>query len=114
MSLADYAIQNKTVTGFMLLLLTVAGLICFFGLGRLEDPEFTVKTAIITTHYPGANAEQVELEVTDLIEKKIQEMSEVKDISSISRPGLSIIKVNIKNEYWSDRLPQVWDALRKK
>lgn len=114
MSLADYAIKNKTVTSFILILLVVAGSICFFNLGRLEDPEFTVKTATITTHYPGASAEQVELEVTDRIEKKIQEMSEVKDISSISRPGLSIIKVNIKNQYWSDRLPQVWDNLRKK
>ncbi|MFC3909120.1 efflux RND transporter permease subunit [Legionella dresdenensis] len=114
MALADYAIENKTVTSFILLLLIVAGSFCFFKLGRLEDPEFTVKTATITTHYPGASAEQVELEVTDRLEKKIQEMSEVKDISSISRPGLSIIKVNIKNEYWSDRLPQVWDILRKK
>lgn len=114
MALADYAVKNKTVASFILLLFFVAGSICFFNLGRLEDPEFTVKTALITTHYPGASAEQVELEVTDRIEKKIQEMSEVKDISSISRPGLSIIKVNIKNEYWSDRLPQVWDNLRKK
>lgn len=113
-SLANSAIKNRTVTSFILLLLVIAGSICFFNLGRLEDPEFTVKTATITTHYPGASAEQVELEVTDRIEKKIQEMSEVKDISSISRPGLSIIKVNIKNEYWSDRLPQVWDNLRKK
>ncbi|CDZ78980.1 Nickel and cobalt resistance protein CnrA [Legionella massiliensis] len=114
MALADYAIKNRTVTSFLIILLFIAGSICFFNLGRLEDPEFTVKTAIITTHYPGASAEQVELEVTELIEKKIQEMSEVKDISSISRPGLSIIKVNIKNQYWSDRLPQVWDTMRKK
>jgi multidrug efflux pump subunit AcrB len=113
-SLADYAAKNKKVTWFLALLLTIAGAICFLDLGRLEDPEFTVKTAIITTHYPGANAEQVELEVTDLLEKKLQEMSEIKDISSISRPGLSILKVNIKNEYWSDRLPQVWDIMRKK
>ena len=113
-SLADFAVKSRTVTFFIILLVTIAGSICFFDLGRLEDPEFTVKTAIITTHYPGASAAQVELEVTDLLEKKLQEMSEVKDISSISRPGLSILKVNIKNEYWSDRLPQVWDTLRKK
>ncbi|MCW8450371.1 efflux RND transporter permease subunit [Legionella quinlivanii] len=113
-SLANSAVKSKKVAWFLVLLLTITGTVCFFNLGRLEDPEFTVKTAIITTHYTGASAEQVELEVTDLLEKKIQEMSEVKDISSISRPGLSIIKVNIKNEYWSDRLPQVWDTLRKK
>lgn len=113
-SLADYAIKNRTVTSFIVVLLLIAGTVCFFNLGRLEDPEFTVKTAVITTAYPGASAEQVELEVTDLIEKKLQEMAEIKDISSISRAGLSIIKVNIKSQYWSDRLPQVWDTLRKK
>lgn len=113
-SLANYAIKNKTITSFILLLLVIAGTMCFFNLGRLEDPAFTVKTATIITHYPGANPEQVELEVTDPIEKKIQELSEVENISSISRPGLSIIKVDIKNEYWSDRLAQVWDNLRKK
>ncbi|RUR11629.1 efflux RND transporter permease subunit [Legionella sp. km772] len=68
-SLADYAISRKTVSFFIIALVSFAGTICFFNLGRLEDPEFTVKTAIITTHYPGANAEQVELEVTDLLEK---------------------------------------------
>lgn len=113
-NLPELAIQKKPVTYFIVALLIVGGLLSFFQLGRLEDPEFTVKTAIVTTVYPGASAEQVELEVTDRLEKKIQEMSEVKDISSISRPGLSIIKINIKNEYWSDRLPQVWDVMRKK
>ncbi|OEH46026.1 hypothetical protein lpari_03004 [Legionella parisiensis] len=72
MALANYAIKNKTVTSFILILLVIAGSLCFFKLGRLEDPEFTVKTATITTHYPGASAEQVELEVTDHIEKKFK------------------------------------------
>jgi multidrug efflux pump subunit AcrB len=113
-NLAELAIQKKQATYFVVFILIVAGCFSFLNLGQLEDPEFTVKTAIVTTQYPGASAEQVELEVTDRIEKKIQEMSEVKNISSISRPGLSIIQVDIKTHYWSDRLPQVWDALRKK
>lgn len=113
-NLAELAIQKKQVTYFIVAMLFLAGCFSFLKLGQLEDPEFTVKTAIVTTQYPGASAEQVELEVTDRIEKKIQEMAEIKDISSISRPGLSIIKVNIKSQYWSDRLPQVWDNLRKK
>lgn len=113
-NLAELAIQKKQATYFVAFILIVAGCFSFLNLGRLEDPEFTVKTAIVTTQYPGASAEQVELEVTDRIEKKIQEMAEVKDISSISRPGLSIIQIDIKSHYWSDRLPQVWDTLRKK
>ncbi|MGQ3892601.1 efflux RND transporter permease subunit [Legionella sp. CNM-4043-24] len=114
LNLAKLAVQKKQTSCFLVFMLFVAGCFSFLTLGQLEDPEFTVKTAIVTTAYPGASAEQVELEVTDPIEKKIQELSEVKDISSISRPGLSIIKINIKSEYWSDRLPQVWNSLRNK
>lgn len=113
-NLTQLAIEKKQASYFVVCLLLLAGCFSFLKLGQLEDPEFTVKTALVTTQYPGASAEQVELEVTDRIEKKIQEMAEVDNISSISRPGLSIIQINIKSEFWSDRLPQVWDALRKK
>lgn len=114
MSLPAFAIQKQPITYFFTFLLIVAGIGSFFQLGQLEDPEFTVKTGAIITTYPGASAEQVELEVTDRIETALQEMTEVRNIYSNSRPGLSIIKIDIKNEYWSDRLPQVWDHMRKK
>lgn len=114
MSLPQLAIEKQPVTYFAIALVVVAGVFSYFQLGQLEDPEFSVKTASIITTYPGASAEQVELEVTDRIETKLQEMPELKNIYSNSRPGRSIIKVDIKNEYWSDRLPQVWDGLRKK
>lgn len=114
MSLTAIAIDKKPVTYFATFLIVLAGIASFFQLGWLEDPEYTVKTAAITTVYPGASAAEVELEVTDLIELKIQEMEEIKNIYSESRPGLSIIKVDIKDAIWSDALPQVWDVLRKK
>ncbi len=114
MNLPALALEKRTITGFCALLVLIGGTFSFLQLGQLEDPEFTIKTAGITTLYPGASAEQVELEVTDRIETKLQEMSEVKNVYSQSRPGLSIIKVDIKEEYWADRIPQVWDVLRKK
>jgi multidrug efflux pump subunit AcrB len=114
MSLAAYAIEKRAITYFATLIVVIGGFLSYFQLGQLEDPEFTVKTAAIITSYPGASASQVELEVTDRIETKLQEMSELKNVYSSSRAGLSIIKVDIKNEYWSDRLPQVWDVMRKK
>ena len=114
MSLPEIAIDKKPVTYFVVFLLVAGGIFSYTQLGQLEDPEFSVKTAAITTVYPGASAEQVELEVTDRLETKLQEMNELKHVYSLSQPGLSIIKVDIKNEYWSDRLPQVWDNLRKK
>ena len=114
MSLAAYAVKKRAITYFATLIVVIGGFLSYFQLGQLEDPEFTVKTAAIVTSYPGASARQVELEVTDRIETKLQEMSELKNVYSSSRAGLSIIKVDIKNEYWSDRLPQVWDVMRKK
>lgn len=114
MNLPALSIDKRAITYFATFLLIVGGVFSYFQLGQLEDPEFTVKTAAIITSYPGASAEQVELEITDRIETKLQEMSELKNVYSSSRPGLSIIKVDIKNEYWADRLPQVWDIMRKK
>lgn len=114
MNLAAIAIEKRAITNFGIVLVLVGGIFCYFQLGQLEDPEFSVKTAAITTTYPGASAEQVELEVTDRLETKLQEMTEIKNVYSNSRPGLSIIKVDIKSNYWSERLPQVWDVLRKK
>jgi len=114
MNLPALALEKRSITNFCALLVLVGGIFSFFQLGQLEDPEFTIKTAAITTSYPGASPEQVELEVTDRIETKLQEMAELKNVYSQSRPGLSIIKVDIKEEYWADRMPQVWDVLRKK
>jgi multidrug efflux pump subunit AcrB len=114
MSLAALAVEKRAITWFATLIVALGGFFSYFQLGQLEDPAFTVKTAAIVTSYPGASAKQVELEVTDRIETKLQEMPELKNVYSSSRAGLSIIKVDIKNEYWSDRLPQVWDNLRKK
>jgi multidrug efflux pump subunit AcrB len=114
MNLAAIAIEKRAITYFAILLIVAGGAFSFLQLGQLEDPEFSVKTALITTTYPGASAEEVELEITDRIETKLQEMVELKNVYSNSRPGLSIIKVDIKSQYWSDRLPQVWDVLRKK
>jgi multidrug efflux pump subunit AcrB len=114
MNLAAFSIENRAITYFGIGLIVVGGAFAYLQLGQLEDPEFSVKTAAITTTYPGASAEQVELEITDRLETKLQEMTELKNVYSNSRPGLSIIKVDIKSNYWSDRLPQVWDVLRKK
>ena len=114
MNLTELAIENKVVTYFTIVLLSLAGTFAFFSLGQLEDPEFTVKNALVLTMYNGATAQEVEQEVTDRIENALQEMPELSSLHSRSTPGFSLIKVEIKEEYWADRLPQVWDKLRRK
>ncbi len=113
MSLAEISIEKRAVTYFVVLLIVVGGIGSFFALGQLEDPDFTVKTAVVATAYPGATPEEVELEVTDRLEKAIQQMPQLDTLYSISKAGLSLITVDIKQAYWSDRLPQVWDEMRK-
>lgn len=112
--LPRYAIENRIVTYFTAFLIIAGGIASFFSLGQLEDPEFTIKDAVIVTPYPGASPGEVELEITDRIELAVQEMAELDRVESISRSGLSIVKVSIKASYWEDRLPQVWDKLRRK
>lgn len=114
MNLAKIAIEKKAVSYFLTFLLVVGGIASFFSLGQLEDPAFTVKTAVIVTTYPGATAEEVELEVTDRIEVALQQLKPLDYLKSFSAPGYSQIWVNIKSDYWADRLPQVWDEMRRK
>ena len=114
MSLPKLAVENKAVTYFALVLILIVGTASFFRLGQLEDPDFTVKTALVMTQYPGASPEEVELEVTDRIETAIQELPQLHFLTSYSHAGMSLVKVEIKEEYWADRLPQVWDELRNK
>jgi len=114
MSLAAAAIEKKTVSYFAFFLIFVAGIAAFFSLGQLEDPDFTVKTASITTYYPGASAEEVELEVTDKIELALQQMKQLDYLESWSRDGISVIKANIIPAYSTKVIPQIWDELRRK
>ena len=84
MSLAAVAVQKRAVTYFATVLVVVAGIAAFFSLGQLEDPNYTVKTAVILTPYPGASPEEVELEVTDRLETKIQELKQIGRISTLT------------------------------
>ncbi len=114
MKITEYAISKKTVSYFLVLILVGGGILAYQSLGQLEFPSFTIKTAVVATPYPGASAAEVEQEVTDLIETAIQQMSQVDEVRSISQAGLSIIYVDIKNKYFSDAIPQIWDELRRK
>jgi multidrug efflux pump subunit AcrB len=114
MNLPRFSVEHKTLTNFVVFLLFVGGIYSYFALGQLEDPDFTVKVAVVVTQYPGASPAEVELEVTDRIETTIQEMPQLRYLTSYSKAGLSIIKVEMKQEVSGDRLPQVWDEMRNK
>ncbi|WP_300179357.1 efflux RND transporter permease subunit [uncultured Aliivibrio sp.] len=112
--IAAYFIKNKVISWMLTLIFMIGGTSAFFGLGRLEDPAFTIKDAMVVTNYPGATPEQVEEEVTYPLEKAIQQLTYVDEVNSISSRGLSQITVTMKNNYGPDDLPQIWDELRRK
>ncbi len=114
MKITEYAISKKTVSFFLTILIIAGGIYAFQKLGKLEFPSFTIKTAVVVTPYPGASALEVEQEVTDLMEKSVQQMSQIKEVRSISQAGLSIVYVDIKEKYFSNKIPQIWDELRRK
>ena len=114
MDIARASIKRFRVVIFICLLTLIGGVMAYFEIGKLEDPSFTIKTAVVSAVYPGASAYEVEQEVTSRLEDAIQTMGEIKHIRSRSTPGMAIIYVDIKDEYDSSQLPQVWDKLRQK
>ncbi len=111
---ATYFIKHSTTSWMLVLILLVGGISSYLGLGRLEDPQFTIKEAMVITHYPGASALQVEEEVTAPLENAIQALPYLKHVDSISKAGFSQIHLVIKPTYQSHELPQIWDELRRK
>jgi multidrug efflux pump subunit AcrB len=114
MNPASFALRKRTVMVVFTVMLIGAGILSYKLLGRLEDPTFTIKTALVVTPYPGASSLEVEEEVTDKVEEAIQQLGQLKEIRSISQEGRSVIFVDIKDEYKSYQLPQIWDELRRK
>ncbi len=106
MNPAKFALRNRTTTIVLTLIVMIAGAASYFRLGRLEFPDFVIKTAVIMTPYPGASAGEVEQEVTDVLEEAIQLLGELDEVKSISQQGLSVIYAEIKDQYSGEELQQ--------
>ncbi|MCY4327723.1 MAG: efflux RND transporter permease subunit [Rhodobacteraceae bacterium] len=114
MSIARLSIDRPLYTWIIILTCLFGGLLGFLNLGRLEDPAFTIKTAVVYTLYPGASAETVAREVSETLESVIQRMSEVKEIRSRNEPGISLIYVDMDDTFDGTELPRLWTKLREK
>ena len=114
MNIAEFSIEKRVTTLVLTVVMLGAGLVSYDKLSRLEDPEFTIKDALVMTPYPGASAVEVEREVSDRLEKAVQQMGQLKRVVSKSDRGLSTLTVTIKDKYKKKDLQQVWDELRRK
>ena len=114
MNFTEYALKNRAFVYFFVFVLVVGGVYSFFTMSKLEDPAITVKQAMVVTAYPGASAYQVELEVTDVLEKAIRSMGDLDHVSSRSMDDVSEIMVELSSTVPLAELQQKWDILRRK
>ncbi len=114
MDLGKWAFANKKLVYFLLAVLVGGGLLSIYDMSKLEDPEIKVKQAMVVAVYPGASAHEVEMEVTDPLEKNIRTIGELSDVSSWSYNDLAILQVEMKTTVPDSEIEQCWDLLRRK
>jgi len=113
-NLSEWALRNQQLILFMIIVFAVAGLYAYQHLGRKEDPEFTFKAMLVQAYWPGASAREMSDQVTDKIEKKLQEIAEIDYTRSYSRSGEAQITVSLLESVAAEQVPGVWYQVRKK
>jgi multidrug efflux pump len=113
-NLSEWALNNQVLVLYLMIMLTIAGALAYSKLGQSEDPPFTFKVMLVRSTWPGASAVEVEQQLTDKLEKKLQEVPNLYYTSSYSRPGESMIFVVVKDDTFSDKIPDTWYQVRKK
>lgn len=113
-NLSAWALQNRQIVVYLMLLLAIIGALSYSKLGQSEDPPFTFKAMVIQTQWPGATAEEVSRQVTERIEKKLMETGEYERIVSFSRPGESNVTFMARDSMRSKDIPDLWYQIRKK
>lgn len=114
LNLSEWALEHPSMVLYLMIVLMVGGVLAFFQLGRAEDPDFTFKVMVVRTQWPGATASEVEAELTERIEKKLQETPYVDVIKSASRAGESLVFILLKDFTPKAEVPEAWRQVRKK
>ena len=112
MNPGEFSVKNNRMVLVAMAMAMIGGIIAYQNIGRLEDPEFTIKQALIITPYPGASAEEVAQEVSNPIEIACQRLAQLDRVESESSRGRSVVSVFIKDQYNKETMPQVWDERR--
>src|SRR6202008_2595383 len=113
-NLSEWALKHQQLVLFLLLVFAVAGVFAYRHLGRKEDPEFTFKAMVVQTYWPGASARQMSEQVTDKLERTLQEVAEIDYTRSYSRPGESQITISLLESVPAADVAGVWYQIRKK
>jgi len=113
-NLSDWALRHRSLTIYLMMVCAVAGTLAYFQLGRDEDPPFTIKTMVVKTLWPGATIDETLNQVTDRIEKKLEETPSLDNLKSYTTAGESVIFVTLKDTTPPDQVADLWYQVRKK
>jgi multidrug efflux pump subunit AcrB len=111
-NLSDWALHHRSLVWYFMIVFSIAGLASYFNLGRAEDPDFTIKTMIIQASWPGATVEDTISQITDRIEKKLEELDAFDYAKSLNAPGRTTIFVNLKDTTKARDIPAIWVKIR--
>lgn len=112
LNLAEWAIRHKQIVYFFIIAIITGGLWSYFHLGRSEDPDFTIRQAVVTAVWPGASAQQITQQVTDPLEKKLQDTKGLDYIKSFTHDGKTVIYVNLKDSVPKEEMQTRWHEIR--
>ncbi len=113
-NLSEWALRHQSLVWYLMLVGLLMGVFSYMNLGREEDPSFTIKTMVIQTRWPGATVDETLNQVTDRIEKKLEELDSLDYVKSYTRPGESTILVYLRDTTDAAEIPQIWYQVRKK
>ena len=113
-NLSEWAIKHQSFVWYLMFVALLMGVFSYINLGREEDPSFTIKTMVVQTRWPGATMDETLEQVTDRIEKKLEELDSLDYVKSYTRPGESTILVNLRDTTDAKAIPEIWYQVRKK
>ncbi|AMA47574.1 efflux RND transporter permease subunit [Pseudomonas monteilii] len=113
-NLSEWALKHQSFVWYLMFVALLMGVFSYMNLGREEDPSFTIKTMVIQTSWPGATQDETLLQVTDRIEKKLEELDSLDYVKSYTRPGESTVFVYLRDTTQAEDIPQIWYQVRKK
>ncbi|WP_199103528.1 efflux RND transporter permease subunit [Aquitalea sp. ASV11] len=114
LNLSEWALRHQALVLYFMVMLMVSGLWAYTQLGQKEDPEFTFKAMLVQTYWPGAKAVEVEQQISDRLEEKLQEMPEIKYVQSYSKPGESLLLITLREDVPAKNVQSLWYQVRKK